>query len=439
MPRSSRRDDDEGEEGGDIFTSILFGNINEDGRADADYLDEDARQSLTILRSKLGKDEGDITKGLTKEVEEDGSGDAGSAAAAAAIVPVAGALNYDCETDEADDYDTPAAVNGPGGTAPGPPQLLHLPGLQFYIQQQQLQEAAGMVPGIAGGAGAAAVASVAGGDDDYDAPVTGTIAAVSAPPSSRLPTTGRPLGQGFPVAPGEPPPLAPGPSPFFTAGPFASGPMAPGAPAQAQVEPGLAAHPGAPGAAFRPPDGAPAAATSLMSPGLPAAGTRAAMAPGLMAPSGPTISVPWAAAGQNAPGVGGGGGGAAAAAAAAAAGMEGERGPAAATLGDAAAEVSEQPADAAVDAKTQLESRQDALGLQILAVLPSGERVIRHTALDIFNSERHSRDMRLEAAEYGATVAAARERQRRAQKQHAARLALEQSRRERLATAAAAE
>ncbi len=41
------------------------------------------------------------------------------------------------------------------------------------------------------------------------------------------------------------------------------------------------------------------------------------------------------------------------------------------------------------------ESKQDALGLQILAVLPSGERVIRHTALDIFNSERHNRDLRV--------------------------------------------
>ncbi|GLI68617.1 hypothetical protein VaNZ11_013091, partial [Volvox africanus] len=427
MPRSSQRDDDEGEEGGDIFTSILFGNINEDGRADADYLDEDARQSLTILRSKLGREEGDITKGLTKEVEEEGSGDAGSAAAAAAIVPVAGALNYECETDEADDYDTPAAVKGPGGTAPGPPQLLHLPGVQFYIQQQQQQQAAGLAPGVPGGAGAAAVAGVAGGDDDYDTPAAGTTAAASALASSRLPPTGRPLGPGVPVGPGVSPSLAPGPPPAFTAGPSASGPMAPGGPVQEQLEPGLAAHMEAPGAPFRPPGGAPAAATSLMSPGLPAAGAPTAMAPGLMAPSAPTISVPWVAAGQSAPG---GAGDRGVGSAAAAAGMEAGRGPTSASVGDVAAEVSEQPADAAVDAKTRLESKQDALGLQILAVLPSGERVIRHTALDIFNSERHSRDMRLEAAEYGAIVAAARERQRRAQKQHAARLALEQSRRE---------
>ncbi|GIL72292.1 hypothetical protein Vretimale_19965, partial [Volvox reticuliferus] len=416
MPRSSRRDEDEGEEGGDdIFTSVLFGNINEDGRADVDYLDEDARQSLTILRSKLGKEEGDIAKGLTKEVEEDGSGEAGSAAAAAAIVvPVAGALNYECETDEADDYDAPAAMKGPG-----PPQLLHLPGVQFYIQQQQV---AGLAPGSPGRAGAAAVAGVAGGDDDYDAPATAATAPVSVP----LPTT-RSTGLGPPLEPRRPPPLVPGPPPPFALGSLASGPMAPGVAAQGQSEPGLAAHM-APGA-FRPPGGASAAASSLMSPpGLPAAGAQAAMAPvpGLMAPglmmtpSAPMVSVPWTA-GQNAP---------SAAAAAAAGGMEAGREPTAAPVDDTVQEVSEQPAAAAVDTKTQLESKQDALGLQILAVLPSGERVIRHTALDIFNSERHSRDMRLEAAEYGAAVAAARERQRRAQKQHAARLALEQSRRE---------
>lgn len=38
--RGRQRDEDDDDGGDDILTSILFGNINEDGRADVDYLDE---------------------------------------------------------------------------------------------------------------------------------------------------------------------------------------------------------------------------------------------------------------------------------------------------------------------------------------------------------------------------------------------------------------
>lgn len=36
------------------------------------------------------------------------------------------------------------------------------------------------------------------------------------------------------------------------------------------------------------------------------------------------------------------------------------------------------------------EARQDALGIQVLAVLPGGERVLRHTALDIGDVDKHA-------------------------------------------------
>eukprot|EP00198_Chlamydomonas_reinhardtii_P013396 XP_001702733.1 TafII-250 protein [Chlamydomonas reinhardtii] len=52
-----RRHDGEEEDGGGIMGSILFGNIDEEGRADVDYLDEDAKQNLGSIAAQLGKED----------------------------------------------------------------------------------------------------------------------------------------------------------------------------------------------------------------------------------------------------------------------------------------------------------------------------------------------------------------------------------------------